>query len=137
MSFENYMTEGFYDEMFERDGRPRDHATGLMSRLKQLSTDDLILRQRMAESTLRHLGITFRMRGDRNSEHIFPFDIIPRLIDSKTWQRIRVGVEQRVRAINSFIGDIYSRQLILKDGIVPKDIVLSSPGYASICHDIK
>lgn len=137
MSFENYLTEGFYDELFELDGRPRDYASGLISRLRQLSTEDLVSRQRLAESTLRLLGITFRSADERNAEHIFPFDIIPRLIDSKTWVRIRVGVEQRVRAINAFIGDIYAQQLILKDGIIPKDIVLSSPGFSAVCQGIK
>ncbi len=137
MSFENYLTEGFYDELFERDGRPRAYASSLISSLNKLSTADLAKRQKSAESTLRHLGITFRSRDEKDSENIFPFDIIPRLIDSKTWQKIRVGVEQRVRAINAFIGDIYSRQLILKDGIIPKDIVLSSPGFASVCQGIR
>lgn len=137
MSFENYLTEGFYDELFELDGRPRAYATSLISRLKELSTADLLLRQKSAESTLRHLGITFRSRDERNAEQIFPFDIIPRLIDAKTWKRIRRGVEQRVRAINAFIGDIYSKEMILNDGVIPRDIVLSSPGYAPVCMGMR
>lgn len=137
MSFENYLTEGFYDELFERDGRPRAYASSLISRLTQFSTADLVSRQKSAESTLRRLGITFGSRDEKNAEHIFPFDIIPRLIDSKTWKRISKGVAQRVQAVNAFINDIYSKQLILKDGVIPRDIVLSSPGYTAVCQGIK
>jgi uncharacterized circularly permuted ATP-grasp superfamily protein len=137
MSFENYLTEGFYDELFERDGRPRAYASSLISRLTQFSTADLVSRQKSAESTLRRLGITFGSRDEKNAEHIFPFDIIPRLIDSKTWKRISKGVAQRVQAVNAFINDIYSKQLILKDGVIPRDIVLSSPGYTAVCLGIK
>ena len=78
----------------------------------------------------RNHGITFAVYPDaQGTEKVFPFDIIPRVIEARTWQRLEAGLKQRMAAINLFLEDIYGRKLILKQRAVPPEIVLTSPQY--------
>src|ERR1700704_2982485 len=79
----------------------------------------------------RNHGITFAVYPDaQGTEKVFPFDIIPRVISAPTWKRLEAGLKQRLAALNLFLDDVYGRKLILKQRVVPPEIVLSSPQYA-------
>lgn len=78
----------------------------------------------------RNHGITFAVYPDaQGTEKVFPFDVIPRVIEARIWHRIEEGLKQRIRALNLFLEDVYGRKLILKQGAIPRDIVLSSSLY--------
>ena len=78
----------------------------------------------------RNHGITFAVYPDaQGTEKVFPFDVIPRVIEAATWQRLEAGLEQRIRALNLFLDDVYGRKLILKQRAIPPEIVLSSSLY--------
>ena len=86
------------------------------------------------EYALLRMGITFNVYADEQGvEKIFPFDLIPRIIDANEWAWIERGLKQRIHALNLFIDDVYHDQKILKDGIVPADVVLSSERYLQPC----
>ncbi len=90
------------------------------------------LRDKGAEAELlfRRLGITFAVYGEGGDpERLIPFDIIPRVIAASEWQALSEGLEQRVRALNAFLGDVYGEQRILKAGIIPSALVLENEGY--------
>ena len=83
---------------------------------------------------MRHQGITFTVYGrDQGVERIIPFDPIPRLIAADEWDRIERGLKQRVRALNLFIHDVYHDRLILRDRVVPAELVLGASGYRREC----
>src|SRR6478736_1202266 len=125
MLFASYDTEGFYDEMFEDDGSPRPHARLLLETVEGLSDGHLLRYKHAAERLLLQMGITFNVYGDAaGTERIFPFDLIPRIIAASEWERIERGLQQRVRALNAFIDDIYHEQKILRDGTIPSEVVL-------------
>ena len=70
------------------------------------------------------MGITFNVYGDTaGTERIFPFDLIPRIVPAPEWERIERGLKQRIHALNAFIDDIYHDQKILKDGVIPREVV--------------
>ena len=106
--------------------------------LKNTPHAELMRRQSTAEATFRSLGITFKVYGDEEAgERIIPFDIIPRVFSAAEWERLSVGLEQRVKAINLFIDDVYGARHILNDKTVPADIVLGNPQFcipAVGCH---
>lgn len=132
--FDGYTTDEFYDEMFAPDGSPRPAAQMLMARIEQLPDGELLRRQIAAERALLQLGITFNVYADEQGvEKIFPFDLIPRIIDTSEWEWMERGLKQRIHALNLFIDDIYHEQKILKDGIVPAEVVLSSNRYLEQC----
>jgi uncharacterized circularly permuted ATP-grasp superfamily protein len=80
------------------------------------------------------MGITFNVYGERAGvEKIFPFDLVPRIVPAAEWGRIERGLKQRITALNLFINDLYHDQLILKDGVVPSEIVLSSKAFRKQC----
>jgi len=137
MQFAGYGTEGFYDEMFEGDGRPRPHARLLVETVESLSEGHLLRYKHAAERLLLQMGITFNVYGDAaGTERIFPFDLIPRIISAPEWSRIERGLQQRVHALNAFIDDIYHDQRILKDGVIPSEVVLSAASYRQQCHGL-
>jgi uncharacterized circularly permuted ATP-grasp superfamily protein len=120
----------FWDEVFEGPGRVRPHYAALAERLATLNPADVARRQRAAELSFRARGITFAVnQGAEGVERIMPFDLIPRLILPAEWQTIVQGLEQRVRALNLFLHDIYHDQRILSAGVVPPELVLGARGY--------
>ncbi len=132
--FDGYDTEEFYDEMFAPDGSARPAAQMLMERIESFPDGELNRRQIAAEYALLRMGITFNVYADEQGiEKIFPFDLIPRIIDANEWEWIERGLKQRIHALNLFIDDVYHDQKILKDGVVPSDVVLSSERYLKPC----
>jgi uncharacterized circularly permuted ATP-grasp superfamily protein len=135
MRFEHYEVGEFFDEMFGENGRPRASARSLVANIENLPEGELLNRQRAAERALLQMGITFNVYGERAGvEKIFPFDLVPRIVPAAEWSRIERGLKQRIHALNLFIDDLYHDQKILKDGVVPADIVLSSKAYRKQCQ---
>ena len=138
MNFDGYDIGGFYDEMFLPDGTPRPEARALVERIEGLPEGELIRRHTAAEQALLNTGITFTVYGDEaGTERIFPFDVVPRIIAHDTWDPIERGLTQRVEALNLFINDIYHDRKIVRDGIVPADVVESSQGYRTECIGLR
>lgn len=134
MKVTDYRVDGFHDEMFSPDGSPRPHAATLLQKLADLPEGELEVRQQGAEHALFYSGVTFSVYGDQaGTEKIFPFDIIPRIISAAEWEHIEAGLKQRITALNLFIDDIYHDQRILRDGVVPREIVFSSKAYRQQC----
>jgi uncharacterized circularly permuted ATP-grasp superfamily protein len=134
VKFNQYTTDGFYDELFFDDGTPRPDARPLVERIEALSDGELAQRHQAAERALLRMGITFNVYGDdTTTERIFPFDIIPRIVGRDDWERIERGLRQRIRALNHFIDDVYHAQRIVHDGVIPADVVASSEGFRPQC----
>ncbi len=133
-AFDGYKTDEFYDEMFFPDGSARAAAQMLVERINNLPDGEFIRRQITAEHALLRMGITFNVYADEQGvERIFPFDLIPRIIDANEWQWIERGLKQRIQALNLFIDDVYHDQKILKDKVIPPEVVLSSERYLEPC----
>ena len=134
-TFKTYDPEDFYDELIAADGTPRPGVRLLVDKIESLPPGDLTLRQKAAEALLLKMGITFNVYGrDEGTEKIFPFDIIPRIVPAADWDRIERGLKQRIFALNEFLQDIYNDKKILKDKVVPEDLVLSSRTYRRECE---
>ena len=124
MQFTAYDTAGFFDEMFEADGHARAGSALLVQRIQALPAGELLRRQQSAEQALLQMGITFNVYGDEaGTERIFPFDVIPRIVEASDWGLIERGLKQRIQALNLFIDDIYQAQHIINDGIVPAFLI--------------
>ncbi|HXZ33343.1 MAG TPA: circularly permuted type 2 ATP-grasp protein [Terriglobales bacterium] len=137
MHFDAYQVEGFYDEMFDATGKPRPEARLLLESIESLDPAQLLRCQRAAERLLLQLGITFNVYGQSaGTERIFPFDLIPRIVTAQEWEWVERGLKQRIHALNEFIDDIYHEQNILKDKIIPEEIIRSAAFYRPQCRGI-
>ncbi|MCP5433830.1 MAG: circularly permuted type 2 ATP-grasp protein [Alphaproteobacteria bacterium] len=124
--------------MFERPGVPLPHASALYARLAELSSDELARRQAQVEHAFLTQGITFTVYGEgQETERIFPTDLVPRLITAADWDRLERGLTQRIAALNLFLGDIYGEGKVLRDGIVPADLILGSKNYLRAMRGLK
>ena len=127
-----------YCEMLGSAVRPAAHTAEIRQRLEGLDIASLRQRARRAERALYDLGITFTVYSARDEiDRILPFDLIPRVLSGDEWAHIDRGVKQRVAALNLFLGDVYGRQSILKDGTVPAELVLGSDQYQPLMHGIR
>ena len=127
----------FYDELITDTGGPRQAARQAVKLLQELSSEDMAARRGAAELAIREMGISFTIYSEgKNIDRAWPFDIIPRIIPAKEWQKVSHGLAQRSRALNCFIDDIYNRQRILADGLLPADIVLDSGNYKPQCAGV-
>lgn len=134
MTFSGYESASFFDEMIAESGRPRPAAAALHQRIESLPPGELLARQAAAERALMQLGITFNVYGEQAGvEKIFPFDIVPRIVSATEWNRLEKGLKQRIHALNLFINDLYHGQKILKDGVVPREIILSAKSFRQQC----
>jgi uncharacterized circularly permuted ATP-grasp superfamily protein len=134
MKFAAYDTGGFYDEMFCPNSSPRPGARLLKDRIESLPDGELLQRQAAAERLLLQSGITFNVYGDSAAtEKIFPFDIIPRIVEAAEWTWLEKGLKQRVYALNLFIDDIYHEQKIVKDNVIPQHLVGSARSFRAAC----
>ena len=125
-----YDHTGFFDEMFEESGKPRPHYQSLLERFSELSSDDFHLRREAVDQAFLQQGITFTVYGDQEStERIFPFDLIPRIIPNTEWRTLSAGLEQRIKALNLFLHDAYHEQNIIKEGIIPREILNSAKHF--------
>lgn len=112
-----------------QDGTVARHPL-LADRLEKFSTQHLADRQTLAETRLRERGITFAVYGHADgTEKVWPFDVVPRPIAVDEWVDVEAGLKQRIRALNLFLDDVYGKQQILNDGIVPRELVLSAKTY--------
>ena len=127
-----------YDEMFRDDGHPRPRMELVAQRLQSLAEGDLVRHQKAAESMLRNLGITFAVYGHQDgTEKVWPFDILPRVIEPDEWTMIERGLKQRIRALNLFLHDIYNERRVIKEKIVPEELILSAKTYRPSCAGLK
>jgi uncharacterized circularly permuted ATP-grasp superfamily protein len=138
MPLDHYNPESFYDELFLASGQPRPHAASLIEWMQQLPERVLQQHHETAQLALFNLGVTFRVYSDQQGvERIFPFDIIPRIIDASEWQWLERALKQRIRALNHFLNDIYGQQQIIQDGKIPIDIIESASGFLKPCMGIQ
>ena len=138
MKFSNYDPGPFYDELFESQGVPRADAQTLIDRIESLTMPELQRRQRAAQSALFKMGVTFNVYSDdQGTEKIFPFDIVPRIVSASEWATLDKGLKQRIEALNQFLADIYGDQKIVKDGIIPAELIESASGFHKVCMGLK
>jgi uncharacterized circularly permuted ATP-grasp superfamily protein len=130
-----YDAKGAFDELIAPGGRARPGAGHLCRFLSRLSDAELTERRAAAELAIQVMGITFTVYADKEAsiDRAWPFDIIPRVIRKSEWERIASGLMQRVKALNLFIDDIYHEQKIVRDGVVPREILAGSANFRPQC----
>ncbi|MRG44647.1 circularly permuted type 2 ATP-grasp protein [Chitinophaga sp. SYP-B3965] len=130
-------TAGIWDEMRDTD-QVREHYSKVFHALQQLDVSILQQKDKFAGELFLSQGITFTVYSDNTGiERIFPFDIIPRIITGKEWDHVEKGIAQRLKALNLFLKDIYSEQAILRDKVVPPELISSCPHYNRDVYGIK
>jgi len=133
-----YPVGDFFDEMFDSSGNPRPHYRIFLERFGELSENTFHQRREAIDLAFLQQGITFTVYGDEQStERIFPFDMIPRIIPKKEWEQLSAGLTQRLEALNLFLDDVYGDCKIVKDGIVPEEILSSSKHYRKELSGLK
>lgn len=138
LNFQNYRTEAFHDELFHEDGSPRAGSEVLVNTINQMPPGELRLRQEAIDQALLRMGITFTVYGDESgTEKIFPFDIIPRVVEAFEWQHIEAGLKQRIQALNQFIHDIYHEQQIIHDGVLPGELLAEAKSFRPQCRGLQ
>ncbi len=137
--FKSYQPQlDFWDEMVvntdlssgTHEGVFRQHYDAVVKTMSQLPTTSLHRKEELAKELFMNQGITFTVYFENEGiERIFPFDIIPRIIQASEWTHIEEGIKQRLKALNMFLNDVYHDQNIINEGIVPADLVISCPHY--------
>lgn len=125
--FAGYAVGDFYDEMFAPSGDVRPHYAKLLERFEEMGDGELERKQALATTTFLNQGVTFTVYNDnQGTERIMPFDLLPRIIPGEEWEHVERGLVQRINALNAFLHDIYHEQRILKEGVIPAEVVLSA-----------
>ncbi len=139
INFEAFKEHPFFDELITPKGNARAYARKMYSFINKLEAEELDNRQKGAELAIKQMGITFRVYSKEEGaiDRAWPFDIIPRMIPLKEWNRIEQGLKQRVTALNMFINDLYHKQQIIKDKVFPAEVLAKSVNVREQCVGVK
>jgi uncharacterized circularly permuted ATP-grasp superfamily protein len=122
--FTGYQPGPFFDEMFLADGTARPDCAPLLECMSRLEAADFEARKATCELYFLKQGVTFNVYHDeQGTERIFPFDPVPRVIPAREWEHLEIGLIQRITALNLFLHDLYHDQMILKDGVIPREFI--------------
>ncbi len=125
-----------FHEFYQDDFRPRDHYLPMWEHIQIAGQQMLGAKARDAHLALHNEGVTFTVYSDADEgiERVWPFDILPRIIPAAEWNQIESGLKQRIQALNLFLKDLYHGQRILKDGVVPPELIYRGQGFPSGDH---
>lgn len=136
--WDKYNGTSFYDELISETRGVRLPARKLVNHFKALSDKEMVAYKNAAELAIKEMGISFTIYSQgQNIDRSWPFDIIPRLIRAQDWAKVQKGLQQRSRALNAFINDVYNQQKIFADKIVPAEVVLESRDFKKPCIGVK
>ncbi len=131
----DYPQPGIYDELLGDDLRPRPAARALFDYVNHLGAKELVARREAVDAAIMAMGITFTVYSEAgNIDRAWPFDIIPRTMSKREWDRIDAGLKQRLTALNLFIDDLYNAQRIVKDGVFPAEVLAGSKNFRECCR---
>ncbi len=131
----DYAVNGFYDELITQNRHPRKAARRIAKLLGQMDEGELAARQAAADLAIKAMGITFTVYSESEGtiDRAWPFDIIPRILPLSEWSRVEEGLKQRVQALNLFIDDLYHDQRIIRDKVIPSEILAESVNFRPQC----
>ncbi len=135
----DYAADSNWDELIRRGGRARGPARSLTRHLSKLKPEALAARQAAAALAITEMGITFRVYTPKEGsiDRAWPLDIVPRILAAEEWRRIQEGLQQRSKALNRFIDDIYHDQRSIRDGVVPRSLLDLSVNYRPQCQGFR
>ena len=119
----------FYNEMFDQNLDPRRNYKELVKWLEPQPIKELALKCKEAEELFRRIGITFNTYKESGDERLIPFDMIPRILSARQWEKLEKGLKQRITAINMFLHDIYHGQEIIRADKLPIDLIENNAAY--------
>ncbi|MDP3536579.1 circularly permuted type 2 ATP-grasp protein [Halomonas sp. M1] len=138
VNWNNYVCRDFYDELLAAPGQPRASADELCNMLARFSGEELAERKTAAEIAIRTMGITFTVYSEGAMiDRAWPFDIVPRIISASEWRKTEAGLKQRVQALNLFIDDLYHDQKVIKDKVLPAEVLAQSVNFRPQCVGVK
>lgn len=138
MHFNKYDAQSTFDELLSPSQQAREPAARLIGYLSGLEEQELVARMQAAELAIKTMGITFTVYSEgENIDRAWPYDIIPRIIGLREWQRIEAGLTQRLRALNLFIDDVYNEKKIFGDKVMPTGLLARSANYRQQCEGMK
>ncbi len=136
--FSEYQIQTAYDEMFRSACHPRSQYRSLYTLLQSLPAEELRRAKQEADLSFFNQGITFAVYGrSEGTERIFPHDLIPRILSSSEWETIERGLTQRITALNLFLKDVYHERRIIKDGVVPGEIIYTCKHFRRQMRGVK
>ncbi len=126
----SYDPGGYFCELTGAESEAGARHATIFNRLAAMDVEELSARAKDAERELFNLGITFTVYTNRQAiDRILPFDVIPRPLSAAEWAVLESGVKQRVKVLNLFLWDIYHDRKVIKDGVIPADLVLGNKNY--------
>jgi uncharacterized circularly permuted ATP-grasp superfamily protein/uncharacterized alpha-E superfamily protein len=121
---------GVSDEAFDSDGNVRAHWEDFFDAVRPLANEELFRRWAQAQRVIRENGVTYNVYGDpRGTDRPWQLDPLPVVVDAEEWLRIEAGLSQRARLLDAVLADLYGPQRLLRERLLPAELVLGSPGF--------
>lgn len=122
-----------YDEVYDDSRQARPHWQKLLLSFDNLSGDGISDRQRRAQHLLRNDGATYDLKNDPLSPRVWSLDVVPNVLDETLWKFLEKGIAQRSQLFDLILKDIYGERRLIKEGIIPSEIIFDNPGFLRQC----
>lgn len=136
--FQGYRSLNGFDEMLDSDGRLREHWQAFTQALQNLGQEEFRHRWQEAKDLIRENGVTYNVYGDpRGLDRPWQLDPLPLLIDAREGDLLETGLLQRARLLEAILADIYGPQLLLRENLLPPELIFANPGFLRPCHGLR
>lgn len=127
-----------YDEVLDQNGQIKPYWKGLFDTLESIGIEELKLRNHEIVKKLKENGVTYNVYdSNKESNRAWKLDPIPFLIHESEWKTIEKGLQQRALLLDLILKDLYGSQLLIKNGIIPAELVFDNSGFLLPCFDIR
>jgi uncharacterized circularly permuted ATP-grasp superfamily protein/uncharacterized alpha-E superfamily protein len=127
---------GARDEAYDSDGSIKPHWRHLLHNVNEMGADAINVRQVNAQQLLRDDGATYRVYSHDDDEQSWQLDPIPFLINSNEWAQLEKGLIERAELLNLLLSDIYGERRLIRDGVIPPELIVSQPSFLRACHRV-
>jgi len=137
--FQNYFTNHKnYDEVLKSNMEINPEWADLLSNLTEIGPEELISRQKEIDWLMDENGVTYNVYNDPKGLHrAWDLSVVPFLVHDKEWQTIEKGLKQRAELLNLVLKDIYGKRDLIKNGIVPHEVLFAHRGFLRQCDQIQ
>ncbi|WP_372807670.1 circularly permuted type 2 ATP-grasp protein [Pontiella sp.] len=129
---------GAYSEMLDPQRAIRPPWQTMLDQLAAYGPEDIEARWQRAQRMIRENGVTYNVYDDAQiGSHPWMLDPVPLMIAPDEWEELSAGLIQRMKVLNLALADLYSDQTLLKNNVLPSELLFANPQFLRPCCPIK
>ena len=134
----SYNTHQGNDEMYSLNDEVKPYWNKLFKEFDKLGVNGLTARQKDIDWLLSENGVTYNVYNDpKGMRRPWSLNVVPFVLQHEEWKRVEAGLKQRAELLNLILKDVYGERKLIKDGIVPYEVIYGHRGFLRQCSGME